>query len=179
MASNRGVAYIGTGKVEVRSIDYPKLTLGDRKCEHGVILKVVATNICGSDQHMVRGRTTAPSGMILGHEITGEIIEKGRDVEFLNVGDLVSAPFNIACGRCRNCKEGRTGICLNVNPSRPGAAYGYVDMGGWIGGQADYVDVPLCRFQPVEVSGQGAGDGEDPRPDSAFRTFSPPAIMAR
>ena len=91
MASNRGVAYIGTGKVEVKSIDYPKLSLGDRKCEHGVILKVVATNICGSDQHMVRGRTTAPSGMILGHEITGEIVEKGRDVEFLNLGDLVSA----------------------------------------------------------------------------------------
>ena len=146
MASNRGVAYVGTGKVDVRSIDYPKLALGDRKCEHGVILKVVATNICGSDQHMVRGRTTAPSGMILGHEITGEIIEKGRDVEFLNVGDIVSVPFNIACGRCRNCKEGRTGICLNVNPARPGAAYGYVDMGGWIGGQADYVMVPYADF---------------------------------
>jgi glutathione-independent formaldehyde dehydrogenase len=146
MAGNRGVAYIGTGKVEVRSIDYPKLALGDRKCEHGVILKVVSTNICGSDQHMVRGRTTAPSGMILGHEITGEIIEKGRDVEFLNIGDLVSAPFNIACGRCRNCKEGKTGICLNVNPARPGAAYGYVDMGGWVGGQADYVMVPYADF---------------------------------
>jgi glutathione-independent formaldehyde dehydrogenase len=146
MASNRGVAYIGTGKVEVRSIDYPKLALGDRKCEHGVILKIVSTNICGSDQHMVRGRTTAPTGMILGHEITGEIIEKGRDVEFLNVGDLVSIPFNVACGRCRNCKEGKTGICLNVNPARPGGAYGYVDMGGWIGGQADYVMVPYADF---------------------------------
>jgi glutathione-independent formaldehyde dehydrogenase len=146
MPSNRGVAYVGTGKVEVRSIDYPKLALGHRKCEHGVILKVVATNICGSDQHMVRGRTTAPSGMVLGHEITGEIIEKGRDVEFLNVGDLVSAPFNIACGRCRNCKERRTGICLNTNPARPGAAYGYVDMGGWVGGQADYVMVPYADF---------------------------------
>jgi glutathione-independent formaldehyde dehydrogenase len=146
MASNRGVAYVGTGKVEVRPIDYPKLALGDRKCEHGVILKIVATNICGSDQHMVRGRTTAPSGMILGHEITGEIIEKGRDVEFLNVGDLVSVPFNIACGRCRNCKEGKTGICLNVNPARPGAAYGYVDMGGWVGGQADYVMSPYADF---------------------------------
>jgi glutathione-independent formaldehyde dehydrogenase len=146
MASNRGVAYVGPGKVEVNSIDYPKLEIGNRKCEHGVILKLVATNICGSDQHMVRGRTTAPKGIILGHEITGEIIEKGRDVEFLNVGDLVSAPFNIACGRCRNCFEGRTGICLNVNPARPGAAYGYVDMGGWIGGQADYVMCPYADF---------------------------------
>jgi glutathione-independent formaldehyde dehydrogenase len=146
MASNRGVAYVGPGKVEVNAIDYPKLEIGNRKCEHGVILKLVATNICGSDQHMVRGRTTAPKGIILGHEITGEIIEKGRDVEFLNVGDLVSAPFNIACGRCRNCFEGKTGICLNVNPARPGAAYGYVDMGGWIGGQADYVMCPYADF---------------------------------
>ncbi len=146
MASNRGVAYIKPGKVEIQSIDYPKLALGNRKCEHGVILKIVSTNICGSDQHMVRGRTTAPEGLILGHEITGEIVEKGSDVEFLDVGDIVSVPFNIACGRCRSCKEGKTGICLNVNPARPGAAYGYVDMGGWVGGQAEYVLCPYADF---------------------------------
>ncbi len=146
MAANRAVVYLGPGKVEVQSIDYPKLALGSRKCDHGVILKVVSTNICGSDQHMVRGRTTAPAGLVLGHEITGEVIEAGRDVEFIKVGDLVSVPFNIACGRCRNCKEGKTGICLNVNPSRPGAAYGYVDMGGWVGGQAEYVMVPYADF---------------------------------
>ena len=146
MSSNHGVAYIKTGEVEVQEIDYPKLALGNRKCEHGVILKIVSTNICGSDQHMVRGRTTAPSGLILGHEITGVVIEAGRDVEYIKVGDLVSVPFNIACGRCRNCKAGQTGICLNVNPSRPGAAYGYVDMGGWVGGQAEYVLVPYADF---------------------------------
>src|SRR6202162_2506681 len=146
MASNRGLAYMGPGKVEVQSIDFPKLALGSRKCEHGVILKIVCTNICGSDQHMVRGRTTAPHGLILGHEITGEVIEAGRDVEFIKVGDLCSVPFNIACGRCRNCKEGKTGICLHVNPARPGAAYGYVDMGGWVGGQAEYVMVPYADF---------------------------------
>jgi glutathione-independent formaldehyde dehydrogenase len=137
---------MGPGKVEVQSIDYPKLAMGNRKCEHGVILKIVCTNICGSDQHMVRGRTTAPAGLVLGHEITGEVIEAGRDVEFIKKGDLVSVPFNIACGRCRNCKEGKTGICLNVNPSRPGAAYGYVDMGGWVGGQAEYVMSPYADF---------------------------------
>lgn len=146
MSQNHGVAYIKTGEVEVQPIEYPKLAIGDRKCEHGVILKIVSTNICGSDQHMVRGRTTAPSGLILGHEITGLVIEAGRDVEFIKVGDLVSVPFNIACGRCRNCKAGQTGICLNVNPSRPGAAYGYVDMGGWVGGQAEYVMVPYADF---------------------------------
>ncbi|MEW5976150.1 MAG: formaldehyde dehydrogenase, glutathione-independent [Acidobacteriota bacterium] len=146
MASNRGVAYIKPGVVEVQSIDFPKLALGNRKCDHGVILKIVSTNICGSDQHMVRGRTTAPEGLVLGHEITGEVIEAGRDVEFIQVGDLVSVPFNIACGRCRNCKERATGVCLSVNPARPGAAYGYVDMGGWIGGQAEYVMVPYADF---------------------------------
>jgi glutathione-independent formaldehyde dehydrogenase len=156
MPGNKAVAYIEPGKVEVQTIDYPELVLKDgpgvnkrnvgRKCEHGVILKIVSTNICGSDQHMVRGRTTAPSGLILGHEITGEVIELGRDVEFIKKGDLVSVPFNIACGRCRNCKEGKTGICLNVNPDRPGSAYGYVDMGGWVGGQAQYVMVPYADW---------------------------------
>jgi len=151
MASNRGVAYMGTGRVEVQSIDFPKLELGNRKCEHGVLLKIISTNICGSDQHMVRGRTTAPQGLILGHEITGEVIEAGRDVEFIKVGDIVSVPFNIACGRCRNCKEGKTGICLSVNPARPGAAYGYVDMGGWVGGQAEYVMVPYADFNLLKL----------------------------
>ncbi|HXP87887.1 MAG TPA: formaldehyde dehydrogenase, glutathione-independent [Bryobacteraceae bacterium] len=154
MPTNRGVAYIEPGKVEIQSIPYPKLRMpksetdpfGGKDAPHGVILKIVTTNICGSDQHMVRGRTTAPKGLILGHEITGEIIEKGSDVEMLSVGDLVTVPFNIACGRCRNCREGKTGICLTVNPARPGAAYGYVDMGGWVGGQAEYVMVPYADF---------------------------------
>ena len=147
MASNRGVVYIGPGKVEVQSIDAPVMVdPRGRKIEHGVILKVVSTNICGSDQHMVRGRTTAAAGLVLGHEITGEVIEAGADVETLAVGDLVSVPFNVACGRCRTCKEQHTGVCLNVNPSRAGGAYGYVDMGGWIGGQAEYVMVPYADF---------------------------------
>ncbi|MEK3990214.1 MULTISPECIES: formaldehyde dehydrogenase, glutathione-independent [Robertmurraya] len=157
MRGNRAVAYMGAGKVEVMDIGYPDLVLRDgpgvnplnvgRKCEHGVILKVVTTNICGSDQHMVRGRTTAPEGLVLGHEITGEVIEVGRDVEFIKKGDLVSVPFNIACGRCRSCKERNTHICENVNPDRPGSAYGYVDMGGWVGGQSEYVMVPYADFQ--------------------------------
>ena len=148
MPGNRCVVYVEPGKVSVETIDYPKLELPEqnRKCDHGVILKIVATNICGSDQHMVRGRTTAPKGQTLGHEISGEVIELGRDVEFIKKGDLVSVPFNIACGRCRMCKAGNTGVCLNVNPARPGAAYGYVDMGGWVGGQAEYVMVPYADW---------------------------------
>nr|PZN40993.1 MAG: formaldehyde dehydrogenase, glutathione-independent [Actinomycetota bacterium] len=156
MPGNRAVIYKGPGKVAVEETPYPEFELKDgpgvnpanvgRKVHHGVIVKAIATNICGSDQHMVRGRTTAPVGLTLGHEITGEVVETGRDVEFIKVGDLVSVPFNIACGRCRNCKEGKTDVCENVNPERAGSAYGYVDMGGWVGGQAEYVLVPYADW---------------------------------
>ena len=143
--TNRGVIFMGPNHVEVKGIPFPELALDStaspveserqkRSCQHGAILKIVTTNICGSDQHMVRGRTSLPGGhMVLGHEITGEVIETGRDVEFCKVGDICSVPFNIACGRCAACKRGDTGLCLQVNPARAGAAYGYVDMGGWIG----------------------------------------------
>ena len=152
MSKNRGVVYLRPGKVEVRDIDDPKLEAPDgRRIEHGVILKVISTNICGSDQHMVRGRTTAMPGLVLGHEITGEIIEKGIDVEMLDVGDIVSVPFNVACGRCRCCKSQDTGVCLTVNPARAGGAYGYVDMGGWIGGQARYVTIPYADFNLLKI----------------------------
>src|SRR5918994_953592 len=156
VAENRCVVYQGPGEVTVEDIGYPTLevpeyvanNMGYRStaAHHGVILRIVSTNICGSDQHMVRGRTTAPQGQTLGHEITGEVIELGNDVQFIKEGDLCSVPFNIACGRCRACKERKTGICFNVNPERPGSAYGYVDMGGWPGGQADYVMVPFADF---------------------------------
>ncbi|HJQ05033.1 MAG TPA: formaldehyde dehydrogenase, glutathione-independent [Nocardioides sp.] len=155
MADNRVVVYAGPGQVAIENIEFPKLEiprevaqgLGIKQAApHAVILKLVTTNICGSDQHMVRGRTTAPIGQSLGHEITGEIVEIGDDVLFHNVGDICSVPFNIACGRCRMCNEGKTGICLNVNPARAGAAYGYVDMGGWVGGQAEYVMIPYADF---------------------------------
>ncbi len=153
---NKVVVYKGPGEVAVENIDYPKLEVPQDVAEamnyrstaapHAVILRVVSTNICGSDQHMVRGRTTAPPGQTLGHEITGEVVEAGDDVQFIKEGDICSVPFNIACGRCRNCKERKTGICLNVNPARAGSAYGYVDMGGWQGGQSNYVMVPFADF---------------------------------
>src|SRR5690625_4709756 len=155
MAENRVVFYKGTGETAVEEIDYPKLEIPQEEADwlqippaapHAAVLKVVTTNICGSDQHMVRGRTTAPIGQTLGHEIAGEVVEAGSDVLFVKEGDICSVPFNIACGRCRMCEEGKTGVCLNVNPARPGAAYGYVDMGGWVGGQTDYVMVPYADF---------------------------------
>ncbi|EQB14949.1 formaldehyde dehydrogenase, glutathione-independent [Sphingobium lactosutens] len=152
MTKNRGVVYLEPGKIEVRDIADPTFNAPDgRKIEHGVILRVLSTNICGSDQHMVRGRTTAPAGLVLGHEITGEVIEKGSDVEMIDIGDIVSVPFNVACGRCRTCKSQDTGVCLTVNPERAGGAYGYVDMGGWIGGQARYVMVPYADFNLLKL----------------------------
>lgn len=155
MADNRVVRFKGPRQTAVEDIDYPKLEIPDEVADwlgvpkaapHAVVLKIVTTNICGSDQHMVRARTTAPVGQTLGHEITGEVVETGSDVLFVKKGDICSVPFNIACGRCQMCNEGKTGVCLNVNPARPGAAYGYVDMGGWIGGQAEYVMVPFADF---------------------------------
>src|SRR5512132_1717505 len=102
MTGNKAVAYKEAGKVEVIDIDYPTFELKNgpgvnpanvgRQVNHGVILKTVATNICGSDQHMVRGRTTAPPNLVLGHEITGEVVEVGRDVVFIKKGDVCSVP---------------------------------------------------------------------------------------
>jgi len=128
MSSNRAVTYVAPGQVEVRDIEYPSFELRDgpgvhpanvgRKVPHGVILKVLATNICGSDQHMVRGRTTAPEGLVLGHEITGEVVEVGPDVECVHTGDVVSVPFNIACGRCRS--GGTSGVAVPAARTRLG-----------------------------------------------------------
>lgn len=146
MSGNRAIVYLGPKQLEVKNLDYPKLVDPRGKdCHHGVILKLVATNICGSDQHIYRGRFPAPKGMVLGHENTGEVIELGRDVEFLKKGDLVSVPFNVSCGRCRNCRERHTEICMNVNPEIPCGAYGF-NLGGWQGGQAEYMMVPYADF---------------------------------
>src|SRR5258705_792262 len=180
--SNRGVVYLKPGRVEVQNIDFPTFrNPAGKTIDHGVILKVVTTNIACSDQHMVRGRTTAAAGMVLGHESTGEVIEKGRDVEYLEIGDLVSVPFNVACGRCRTCREGDTGVCLHVNSDRAGGAYGYVDMGGWIGGQAQHVMVPYADFDLLEVPGNAQAMEKIPEltrlsdiPPSRFHPAVPP-----
>jgi glutathione-independent formaldehyde dehydrogenase len=130
----------------IEDVGFPKMEVKGKRVEHGVILQILATCICGSDLHMYRGRTDMMPGSSVGHEITGLVIEKGRDVEFLHEGDIVSVPFNVACGRCRNCKEGNTHICLSVNDLKPGGAYGYAEMGPWQGGQAEFVFVPYADF---------------------------------
>lgn len=146
MTSNRAVVFQGTHKMSVETIDYPKMEAKGRPVQHGVILKILATAICGSDLHIYRGRTDMMPGQPVGHEITGMVIEKGNDVEQLQIGDIVSVPFNVSCGRCRNCKTQDVHLCLTTNDLKPGAAYGYPEMGPWQGGQAEYVFVPYADF---------------------------------
>ena len=102
--SNKSICWVGPEKVEIQDKGYPKMqTPQGVPFNHGVILKVIATNICGTDLHLYRG--TVPGlkpGMVFGHEITGEIFEMGMDVERFELGDIVSVPFNIACGKCDN-----------------------------------------------------------------------------
>lgn len=144
---NRAVVFHGTGNMQVDTVEYPKLVMPNgKKAPHGVILRIVATNICGSDLHIYRGSFPVPEGMRVGHEMTGEVVEVGSDVEFLSEGDLVSVPFNVACGRCRNCRAGRTEVCETTNPDTACAAYGF-NLGNWDGGQSEYMFVPYADFQ--------------------------------
>jgi len=138
-----------TNELEVAEVPYPQMVhaVDGSELPHAVILKVVASCICGSDRHMVHGRTTATQGMVIGHEITGQVVELGAQVRQFKEGDIVSVPFNVACGTCRNCVEELTpSTCLAVNDLMPGGAYGYAGMGGWQGGDAEYVMVPFADY---------------------------------
>lgn len=117
-----------------------------------VLVKVTATNICGSDLHMYEGRTDFEEGRVFGHENVGEVIEVGAGIDKVAVGDMVSVPFNVSCGHCRNCEHGLTSYCLAANvEGMAGGAYGFADMGGWIGGQAEYLRVPWGDFQCLRL----------------------------
>ena len=123
-------------------------TMPDAKLERptDVLVKITSTNICGSDLHMYEGRTNMEAGRILGHESMGEVIEVGKAVDRVKVGDRVCLPFNIGCGFCENCERGLTGYCLTVNPGSAGGAYGFAGMGPYSGGQAEYLRVPYGDF---------------------------------
>ena len=108
--------------------------------QHAVIVKTIATNICGSDLHMYRGRTDFPTGLAFGHEITGEVVECGSEVTELKVGDWISVPFNISCGTCNNCKERKTNFCLTVNKQYPGV------LGGAYGSSTHYTSSSTVTF---------------------------------
>ena len=117
-----------------------------------VLVKITATNICGSDLHMYEGRTDFEQGRVFGHENVGEVVEVGDGVDKVAVGDMVSAPFNVSCGHCENCEHGLTNYCLVANvEGMAGGAYGFADMGGWAGGQAEYLRIPWGDFQCLRL----------------------------
>jgi glutathione-independent formaldehyde dehydrogenase len=142
----RAVVYKGPFEVAVENVEDPKI-------EHpsDVIVKLTSSAICGSDLHMYEGRTAAPPGIVFGHENMGIVQEVGSGVVSIHQGDRVVMPFNVACGFCKNCLAGYTAFCLTVNPGFAGGAYGYVAMGPYPGGQAEYLRVPFADFNCLKL----------------------------
>ena len=118
-----------------------------RKADHAVILRNVSTNICGSDQHMVRGRTTAPVGPdARATRSPARWSRRAPTSSSSRSATSARSRSTSPAGAVATATRAKTGVCLNVNPARAGSAYGYVDMGGWLGGQAEYVMVPFADF---------------------------------
>ena len=116
----KALVYNGPRDVQVKTVPDAKI---ERHTD--VLVKITTTNICGSDLHMYEGRTDMEAGRILGHENMGVVIEVGKAVDRVKVGDRVCLPFNIGCGFCDNCERGLTGFCLTTNPGFAGGAYGF------------------------------------------------------
>lgn len=155
----KAIVWQGTNSVGVETVPDPTLLLPT-----DAIVRVTSTAICGSDLHLLDG--VIPSmekGDILGHEFMGEVVEVGRDVRKLKVGDRVVVPFNIACGACDPCRRGLFSACDNSNPNHRmaealyggvsgGGLFGYSHMyGGYAGGQAQYVRVPFADIGPYRI----------------------------
>ncbi|PPS91027.1 alcohol dehydrogenase catalytic domain-containing protein [Streptomyces sp. MH60] len=132
----------------------------DAKTEHpcDIIVKITATNICGSDLHMYDGRTSFESGRTLGHENMGQVVELGSAVRKVQVGEYVVLPFNIACGFCMQCERGLTNYCLTMQPepALAGAADDFADMGPYQGGQAELLRVPYGDFNALRLGEDAA-----------------------
>lgn len=142
----KAVVYKGPFEVAVEEVQKPGL-----QHPNEVIVRVTSTAICGSDLHMYEGRTAAEPGIVFGHENMGIVEEIGEGITSLKKGDRVVMPFNVACGFCKNCVADYTGFCLTVNPGFAGGAYGYVAMGPWTGGQAEYLRVPYADFNCLKL----------------------------
>ena len=154
----QAVVYKGPYEVAVEDVDDPRID-----APTDVLVRISTTCICGSDLHMYEGRTDAEPGIVFGHENMGVIEEVGSGVTGLRVGQRVVMPFNVACGFCRNCRAGKTAFCEVVNPGFSGGAYGYVSMGPYTGGQAEYLRVPFADFNCVPLP-----DGDEHESDYAL-----------
>ena len=152
--------WLGKKKVEVQTVPDPRiLNDGD------AIVKVTSTAICGSDLHLYNGLIPSmQKGDVLGHEFMGEVVEVGPAVKKLKVGDRVVVPFPIACGKCTMCREQLFSLCENSNPNAwmaealwghsPSGLFGYSHvLGGFAGGQAEFVRVPFADVGPIKVPG--------------------------
>jgi len=154
----KATCWMGIQKMEVREVPDPKiLSQGD------AIIKITSTAICGSDLHLYNGfLPMMEPGDIMGHEFMGEIVEVGKNVRNLKVGDRVIVPFPIACGHCAHCEAGYTASCENSNPNAyiaekmlgntSSGIYGYSHLtGGFAGGQAEYARIPFADANPFKV----------------------------
>jgi glutathione-independent formaldehyde dehydrogenase len=146
VAPVKAVVYKGPFQVAVEEVEDPKI-----ESPNDVIVRITTTAICGSDLHMYEGRTAAELGIVFGHENLGIVDQVGSGVVSIKQGDRVVMPFNVACGFCKNCVAGYTGYCLTVNPGFAGGAYGYVGMGPFKGGQAEYLRVPYADFNCLKL----------------------------
>jgi threonine dehydrogenase-like Zn-dependent dehydrogenase len=154
----KAVCWFGTGDVRVQEVPEPDI-INPRDA----IVEVTSTAICGSDLHLYDGYIPSMRrGDILGHEFMGTVVEVGAEVQTLKPGDRVVVPFTISCGHCQYCHSGKASLCDNSNPNAwmaeklygyaPGAYYGYSHMmGGYAGGQAEYVRVPFADSGPIKV----------------------------
>jgi threonine dehydrogenase-like Zn-dependent dehydrogenase len=154
----RANVWSGRNTVQVENVPDPKI-LNDQDA----IIRITSTAICGSDLHLYDGYVpTMKRGDILGHEFMGEVVETGKGVDNLQIGDRVVVPFPIACGRCTNCRNELYSICENSNPNavmaekmfgHPTAGiFGYSHLtGGFAGGQAEYARVPFANVGPIKI----------------------------
>jgi threonine dehydrogenase-like Zn-dependent dehydrogenase len=154
----KAICWMGKRKVQVEEVPDPKILNSN-----DAIVKITSTAICGSDLHLFNGFVpTMERGDILGHEFMGEVVEIGPNVRNLRVGDRVVVPFPIACGACLACQAGMFSVCENSNPNAwiaekllghsPAGVFGYSHMlGGFAGGQAEYVRVPFADVGPLKV----------------------------
>ncbi|WP_336343080.1 zinc-dependent alcohol dehydrogenase [Halalkalicoccus ordinarius] len=154
----RALTWHGEKDVRVEEVPDPEIVNPT-----DAIIEVTATAICGSDLHLYNGKMPSMrEGDVLGHEPMGEVVEVGRDVETLAVGDRVVVPFTISCGSCWFCGRDQYSLCDNSNPNAeiarkmmgqsPAGLFGFSHMlGGYAGGQAEYLRVPYADVGPVKV----------------------------